>query len=513
MVDPVSSDSGWLLHFYTADRGLAPVDDLVPALRGVDVEAWARRNGAREGTPFLIGPDGRPDAAVNAFWRDPRVRTLAESTQRRYAFALKVWLEFLHRVGVSWRHAGERDLAAFKEWRLAAEDNLAPVSPTSFRIDLAAIARFHDWAERRYGIRSPVTHRAATGLVVGHGPEPLAATPSGVRRADVKWLTPKAFRAWRNIGLRGFTADGLVAESWRGRTEDRDVAFVDGLFGTGLRLGEWSSLLLTELPAPAGRGLARCRLAGSCAKRSRARTYWMPQKVARAVRFYAEEGSRPAAVARAQRAGRYEQVRDRWLLQRLDPSGTAVIRDEHGIERRLKWDALSPRERRRLFREGPAGLEPVWLWLNHDGTPRPTRSWNKTFDRANDRIVRAGEASASGAPAMWCRPHMLRHSFALRWYCIATTVAWGRTSALTAAEQRDYRHQLGDVWFLLATLLGHRSAETTREVYLEPFQFLQVEQLVALMDADDRAALENLVEAVAFGEPRVLGTEQPDLAG
>jgi integrase len=159
--------------------------------------------------------------------------------------------------------------------------------------------------------------------------------------------------------------------------------------------------------------------------------------------------------------------------------------------------------RMRLFREGDAGLEPVWLWLNHDGTPRTKKAWYKTFDRANARVGRAlGQDGAAGR--LWCRPHMLRHSMALRWYCIATFVAWQRTDLLTREEQRDFRNQLGDVWFLLATLLGHRSAETTREVYLEPFKALEVEQLVALMDADDRAALERLMDVLAAGSDRVL---------
>ena len=157
----------------------------------------------------------------------------------------------------------------------------------------------------------------------------------------------------------------------------------------------------------------------------------------------------------------------------------------------------------RLFREGAGGLEPLWLWLNDDGTPRLKQAWHKTFARANARVDKA-LATRDAAGRLWARPHMLRHSFALRWYCIATFVAWQRTALLTEAERRDFRNQLGDVWFLLATLLGHRSAETTRQVYLEPFQALQVEHLVALMDADDRSALERLVETLGAAEPRVL---------
>ncbi|MFI9415228.1 hypothetical protein [Nocardia gamkensis] len=52
--------------------------------------------------------------------------------------------------------------------------------------------------------------------------------------------------------------------------------------------------------------------------------------------------------------------------------------------------------------------------------------------------------------------------------------------------------------------MGHSSAEVTREVYLEPFKGLEVEALVALMEADDRRALEHLVDALVVGQPRVL---------
>jgi hypothetical protein len=48
------------------------VDDLVSGVG--DVLAWARRNGAREGTPFFVDPSGRADVLVNAFWRAPSVR-------------------------------------------------------------------------------------------------------------------------------------------------------------------------------------------------------------------------------------------------------------------------------------------------------------------------------------------------------------------------------------------------------------------------------------------------------
>lgn len=139
--------------------------------------------------------------------------------------------------------------------------------------------------------------------------------PSGIRRADVKWLTPDAYRLWRDIGLAGFTAEGVPGGGWVGANEDRDLAYADALFGTGLRRGELASLLTVEVPHNGAASLHRSWLASSCAKRGLGRPYWVPAKVSRRPRFYVEEGSRAAAVARARRAGRCDRVPARWLLQ------------------------------------------------------------------------------------------------------------------------------------------------------------------------------------------------------
>ena len=45
-------------------------------------------------------------------------------------------------------------------------------------------------------------------------------------------------------------------------------------------------------------------------------------------------------------------------------------------------------------------------------------------------------------------------------------------------EQRDFRAQFGNTWDLVATMLGHRSPETTRRHYLEPFRTLELELLL-----------------------------------
>jgi hypothetical protein len=67
---------------------------------------------------------GRADQQVLA---RAGIRGRSEATIRRYAFSVKVWLNFLEACGVAWDQAGPECLAAFKDWRMSAEDNAAHV--------------------------------------------------------------------------------------------------------------------------------------------------------------------------------------------------------------------------------------------------------------------------------------------------------------------------------------------------------------------------------------------------
>lgn len=490
---------GWWLGFYDRSKPFVAV----PEVSWADPTEMAKRNGAIDGTPYFVAPDGRADYRVNLFWRDPSVRGLAAGTLRRYALSLRVWLNFLDTVGTTWDNADATTLGDFKVWRMSTQEARQLVSANTFQLDLAAISRFYEWAALSCdGVGNPIRFRR----VRYHDHHDLTiereARPSGLRRADVKWLSPAAFRLWRDIGLRGFTAEGLPSESWSGTVEDRDVAFAEGLFGSGLRCGEWSSVLTIELPKSASRRLHRVWLASACAKGGVGRPYWLPWHVTQAVNFYLNDGGRAVAVAVAQTGNLYARIRDPLIVTETRENELVVRNSGHS--HRMRLDALSPPMRMRLFRENEGGLEPMWLWLNNNGIPRPKPAWSKTFAVANDRVKHILVADDGSPPRLWARPHMLRHSFALHWFSVATYVAWQRTAGLTESEQRDFRGQLGDVWYLLSTLLGHRSVETTRNIYLEPFQSLQVDQLIEMMEADDRAALQRLVDAVSANEPRVL---------
>ena len=121
----------------------------------------------------------------------------------------------------------------------------------------------------------------------------------------------------------------------------------------------------------------------------------------------------------------------------------------------------------------------------------------------------AAWASAGGKAEecpLWCRPHMCRHSFALKWFSILS-VAWEqRIDGFSSEEMKDLRDQFGDIWYQLATLLGHRDPMTTRNVYLEPFTPLEVDYLMSMLDDDERQGVDALVRAVAADSGLVIGS-------
>lgn len=197
----------------------------------------------------------------------------------------------------------------------------------------------------------------------------------------------------------------------------------------------------------------------------------MPRTVLADVLAY-RDGERAAAVRRAQRAGRYEQLAGTRELARVLGGRRVEVTGPDGAVSRLPLDALGEEQRLLLFTRSEAGLVPAALWLNEDGMPRHAHGWQHTFGTANERVARAGLDGVAASA------HMLRHSFALRWFSVGRLLYERRFAHLDGEELRDFRAQFGDTWYLVKTLLGHADVATTMNVYLEPFRDLDVALLI-----------------------------------
>jgi integrase len=491
----MNSDVSWRLHkarpgreasWYAGDPVLAGLPSLVEL---------AAVNGTRDGQEFLVCSDGRVVPAVNAFLASRRMGAARKLTRVKYARGLGVWLGYLDAVGLSWDEASAEDVAGFKFWRMTDASNPGRVAGSTVLDNLGAVNEFYRWAEGRFGVANPVAKRELRSRHRTEAVEGIAAAPHSVRDRNVKWLDPRGYAMWRDVGLRGLDRAGREAPGWRGRNTQRDCAFADGLYGTGLRLAEWSSVLMVELPAEDGaRNYYTCRLAAECGKGGRGRRYWMPASVLSDALAYIE-GERAAAVRRAQRAGRYQALGGVLVLERELANRRIALLDGAGTRRVVSLDVLTADERARIFRAGPGGLEPVALWLSEDGLPRDAHSWADTFDTANERVARAG------LYGVFATAHILRHSFALRWFSVGRLLYEVRFAHLDAEELRDFRAQFGDTWYLVKTLLGHADVSTTMDTYLEPFRDLDVELLI---EHAHGTALSELMAEMFAKHPRVI---------
>lgn len=432
-----------------------------------------RSAGLAPGQPFLLRPDGAADADVLAFFASATYKLLSEQTQLSYAKDLRLVLSFLESQGRSWRTATSSDLLDFEYWRRRDPDNEHRVSGAKFSREIAACKKFFAWQHKRGAIASdPADEVASAG---GAGSRSLR--PRDARPVRVKWLTPGAYRQWRDVGLAGRLPDGAADRAWRGRNDGRNLAFANLLWSSGLRLREAGTLLVQELPAVDSPGeFLRARVGAGVAK-GRGRDFWMSAPARRQLGAYVLS-TRAEAVSRARREGRYEDLPARQVVVGQDRSGLRV-RDRGGQVRRTTLDQLDWRERASLFVQEEEGLAPAMLFLGDSGLPMRYESWEAVFSTANRRCARLGVPVS-------CYPHMLRHSFALR-MLVTLLHAFDRRMGLTPEERRDYRMLFGDPWTLVQTLLGHTNPQTTRDIYLEPVSGLQVD---LFLNAEDSAGSE-----------------------
>ncbi|MFD9503448.1 site-specific integrase [Streptomyces sp. NPDC060035] len=453
----------WSL-FWTGDGGGSA--SRVPGWEGLGERE--RALGFRGQQPILVSPEGRVDARLSEFFRRSRFASSALGTQESYVLDYRLFFTFLWQTGRNWDRARAEDLENWADWRLRGQGNDRLIGGAKWGRELAALRLLYEWAELRGHVESsPVRMRAVRSRA---GEDVLVAelAPRDVRSSDVKWLTPRAYRLWRDVGLGGRALDGLEREGFRGRNDGRDMAFADVLFSTGVRRREGGTLLTAELPQVEGQRYYAMRIGRAVAKRAE-RYCYIGQAALRAAHGY-RLSTRAQAVAVAQSRGTYERLAGLRIVEEIGQRGEVHWSGADGRMGRASLNELDDRQRMLLFSRTPQGLEPLMLWLTESGMPMGYRSWNRVFARASERCQRLGLG-------VYATPHMLRHSAALR-MLVALHHALDRRLGLSPAERARYENVYGSVWSMVRDLLGHRSEDTTREIYLEPLRGLQLENLL-----------------------------------
>ncbi len=492
-------DVEWSL--YWTDRHSSVPGGFLPLLdEWADIDDRERALGIGRDTPILIDPECRIDPRLALFVRRSRFTFLADETKHAYMKDYRLFFTFLHRRGKSWDGADHEDVDDYESWRRRSADNPRRIGGSKWARELAAFKLLYGWAAGvGYIERSPVlTHTVR--LRDGTSVEVADNRPKDVRASNVKWLTPRTFRLWRDIGLRGYDAKSLPEPGWRGRNDGRNAAFADLLFDSGLRLREGGCLLTLEVPsALMGQVYYEGTVAAAIAKR-RERMFYVSVSALEGIAAYMAT-TRRAAIRRAQRQGRYERVRGRRDVTRLSRGKDARVawRDTLGRQGEDPIRVLGERERRGLFIEGDQGLEPLALWLTEGGMPMDFRSWEAVFRSANQRCAQLGKPIIA-------TPHTCRHSFALT-MLVTLQRALDQRFGLSQEERDDLRKVYGNAFTLVKDLLGHRSEQTTREIYLEPLNGIRLNMIL-----DGGEDLDAVLARVAASSRLVMDVE-PDEGG
>lgn len=408
-----------------------------------------------DGTAFVLDEHGGYDAEINDFlnWYRTQHGVRPESLVN-YANDIIPIKAFLVARGRTLSTVTAEDVADYKERRLNGSLS-ERLSDSSWNRAAITIVRVMQWAKkRRASTEEPLDFKVIRGK--------QRAAEDQVRMIDIQ-----SYLIFRNIGLLGGGEDNEKAMG--SRAPLRNAAFAELVVTSGLRMQEANALLDVDLPKPGafkGR-FEKSMLPGAITKRRVTRRIPISKRVV--VEYLApyrrEERTAFAARWKEDPEGRMRAVGmdPATLLRVLETDGVNAVVEIEGKRKTVPLSSFNWKERRRMvvaldLADMSAG-EFAAFFLSEGGTGMDKETWNRVFNRANERCRAYGYNIAVA-------PHMLRHTFAVYHLSNLLRAEIGAITRMNLRGNTDrtadlYRRILGDPLRNLQKILGHKSVQST----------------------------------------------------
>ncbi|MBC9005441.1 tyrosine-type recombinase/integrase [Micromonospora aurantiaca (nom. illeg.)] len=403
------------------------------------------------GTPIVLSESMTPVEPLCSWFRELSLDRRSVKTMRAYAYTTTMLLRFLLARGADLTSATETDLQEFRRWRL--DDAEQTISEAAWDRDAAAIGSLYDFLVRR-GMIARRPWRAT-----GRGRRSLSTGVS--RDLRVRHMGLEQYLFLRDVGFGGLAASAGLDERFRGWRPHRNRAACELALLTGMRIQEWSTVLLPELGL-LGDGQARAVEfeLGACAKFGRPRRVYVPADAAELLGPYLLL-ERPEIVAKAQSVLRRRR-RELFVVTRLEADGAKVrgLLDGAVVTRSVR--GMDPRLRRLAVLETGDGLDPLALFVGTGGRMLTASGWDRVRWAAWDRMrAQAGDGQAGLLPGRCWVFHDLRHTFALRLLIYLTELALQELQRRGASMATLLEHMSGNPLLQVQRRLGHASPATT----------------------------------------------------
>ncbi|QRV36707.1 hypothetical protein I6J42_23660 [Streptomyces californicus] len=437
----------------------ARVQQRLSLFDGVGSEAVRRLDfrALPDGLPVIVDEGLRPvEPACTWFRHLAYMGRDPEGTLRPYAYIVLRLLEFLAERGRELGTATESDLVAYRRSRIELQGR--PVGGATWDREASVINTLFVWlVEQGFRLVSP--------LRMGNR-NPLSSGTS--RDMDIRHLSLDQYRFFRDVGLGGQRLDGSVDRSFRGWAPHRNRAAADLALTSGMRLQEWSTVLLSELAVGMRRAGEPVEFTlQACAKYKKRRTAYVPPDALSSVDTFVLL-ERPEIVAPMARVLE-RRYRDLLVVSEIDYARGRLSGRWQGRVREFAWSAMTPKLRRLAVHEGPDGLEPLAVFVGHGSLLLSSSSWDRIRHLAWDRMTAVRDNPAAPMlPAKRWRFHDLRHTFALRLLAFLMRRAMQR-EGVTRGGGAVADHIAFNPLLIVSRRLGHSSPAVTYEYlrYLE----------------------------------------------